>query len=237
MFKEKLKSLRKENNITQVQLAEKLFVSRSLIARWEYGDIYPTMENLKKIADYFNISLDELLCENEKTELIINIANFERKIKTGLIIAINALFFAISIIILFIFFPLSQIWGYGHEVIVSNDPLLKITITEQTYFNVMKDNFYTQGLKIFYSIIFVLEIIFIIISLITLVDSCINKRKFKSFLTLICCIVGIVLCLCITINFISTMPLNIIGGVFLILLIILLILSSIFIAKQRKGIL
>ncbi len=237
LFKEKLKSLRKENNLTQVQLADKLFVSRSLIARWEYGDIYPTMDNLKKIADCFNVPLDDLLCENEKTELIINNANFERKIKIGLIIAVNTLFFVMSIIILFIFFPLAHIWGYSHDVIVSNDPLLKITITEQTYFNVMKDNFYSSGLKVFCTIIFFLEILLIIISLISLIYSCINKKKFKLFLTLICCSVSIVLCICITINFISKMPLNIIGGVFLILSIVLLILSSIFLAKQRKGIL
>jgi len=234
MFKEKLKSLRKENNITQAELADKLFVSRSLIARWEYGDVYPTMENLKKIADYFNVPLDSLLCENEKTELIINNANLERKIKTRLIIAVNALLFIISIVILFIFFPFSQIWGYSHDVIVSTDPLLKVTITEQTYFNIMKDSFYNSGLKVFYSIIFSLEIVFIIVSLISLIYSCINKRKFKLFLTLSCCAVSTILCLCITINFISKMPLNIIGGFFLILSIALLILASIVLTKQRR---
>lgn len=71
MFKEKLKSLRKEHTLIQVELATKIFVSRSLIARWEYGDIYPSIENLNKLAEYFNITISELLCENKKLNLLL----------------------------------------------------------------------------------------------------------------------------------------------------------------------
>lgn len=63
LFKEKLKKLRKEQNLTQEQLAEKLNVSRQAITKWETSDGTPDIENLKQISNFFNISIDELIKE------------------------------------------------------------------------------------------------------------------------------------------------------------------------------
>ena len=52
-FGEKLQKLRKENGLSQEQLAEKLNVSRQAISKWEMGTI-PDMENVVKIGRYFD---------------------------------------------------------------------------------------------------------------------------------------------------------------------------------------
>ncbi len=65
MFAEKLSSLRKSRGMTQEKLALELFVSRSMIAKYETGKAYPTNEILQKIADYFEISVDELVQREE----------------------------------------------------------------------------------------------------------------------------------------------------------------------------
>ena len=50
MFGEKLKKLRTENRITQDELAEKLYVTRTAISKWETGKGYPSIDNLKASA-------------------------------------------------------------------------------------------------------------------------------------------------------------------------------------------
>lgn len=60
-FGEKLQQLRKEKGMTQEQLAKELFVSRTAISKWESGRGYPSIDSLKMIADYFDVTVDELL--------------------------------------------------------------------------------------------------------------------------------------------------------------------------------
>lgn len=59
-FGEKLKALRIEKGLGQVQLAKELKVSKSVISLWETGGSEPTLSNLAKIANYFNVSIDYL---------------------------------------------------------------------------------------------------------------------------------------------------------------------------------
>lgn len=58
--------IRKDNNLTQDDLAEKYYVTRQTISNWETGKSYPDLETLVKISDDFNISLDILLKEDNK---------------------------------------------------------------------------------------------------------------------------------------------------------------------------
>lgn len=64
-FNEKLQQLRKQNNLTQEQLAEQLYVSRTAISKWESGKGYPNIESLKCISKLFSVSIDELLSSDE----------------------------------------------------------------------------------------------------------------------------------------------------------------------------
>lgn len=59
-FSEKLQKLRKENNLSQEQLADKLDVSRQSVSKWESGQTYPEMDKLLTMCKLFNITLDDL---------------------------------------------------------------------------------------------------------------------------------------------------------------------------------
>ena len=74
-FHEKLQELRKNRNLTQEELAEALFVSRTAISKWESGRGYPSIDSLKEISHYFSVTIDELL-SNEK---LLTIAEKENK--------------------------------------------------------------------------------------------------------------------------------------------------------------
>jgi transcriptional regulator with XRE-family HTH domain len=57
----RLKELRKEKNITQIKLAMDLNMSQNTISRYETGERQAGYDELIKIADYFNVSIDYLL--------------------------------------------------------------------------------------------------------------------------------------------------------------------------------
>ena len=64
-FHEKLQELRKQKNLTQEELSEMLFVSRTAISKWESGRGYPSIDSLKAIAQFFGITIDDLLSNRE----------------------------------------------------------------------------------------------------------------------------------------------------------------------------
>ena len=64
-FNEKLQELRKRRGLTQEELAEALYVSRTAISKWESGRGYPSIDSLKAIAGYFSVTIDELLSGDE----------------------------------------------------------------------------------------------------------------------------------------------------------------------------
>ena len=74
-FHEKLQELRKSRSLTQEELAEALFVSRTAISKWESGRGYPSIDSLKEISSYFSVSIDDLL----SGEQLISIAEKENK--------------------------------------------------------------------------------------------------------------------------------------------------------------
>lgn len=64
-FHEKLQELRKQKGLTQEELAEVLFVSRSAVSKWESNRGYPNIESLKAIAKFFGVTVDTLLSGEE----------------------------------------------------------------------------------------------------------------------------------------------------------------------------
>lgn len=68
-FKEKLQSLRTSKKLTQEELAEKLFVSRTAISKWESGRGYPSIDSLKVISEFFGVTIDELIGGEEMVTL------------------------------------------------------------------------------------------------------------------------------------------------------------------------
>ena len=74
-FNEKLKELRSSRGLTQEELAEALFVSRTAISKWESGRGYPSIDSLKEISTFFSVTIDELL----SGEKLLSIAKKENK--------------------------------------------------------------------------------------------------------------------------------------------------------------
>lgn len=70
LFNEKLKELRKQKGWSQEKLAEKVNVSRQAVTKWEMGDGYPDIENLKIISNIFEKSIDELVKEDFESHVI-----------------------------------------------------------------------------------------------------------------------------------------------------------------------
>lgn len=69
MLNDNIKQLRRAHNMTQVELAEKLGVSKQCVSNWENDYIQPSIEMLIKIADHFKVSTDTLLGLDDKTTL------------------------------------------------------------------------------------------------------------------------------------------------------------------------
>ena len=59
-FGEKLRELRKARSLTQEQLAEALYVSRTAVSKWESGRGYPSIDSLKEVSRFFSVTIDEL---------------------------------------------------------------------------------------------------------------------------------------------------------------------------------
>ena len=84
-FAERLKELRKQANLTQVELAKQLGIGQSSYADWERGKKNPTQENLIRLAQILNVSVDYLVGNSEaKSEALDNIELLFRMNSKGL---------------------------------------------------------------------------------------------------------------------------------------------------------
>lgn len=75
---ENLKKIRKENNLSQEQLAEKLGVSRQAVSKWESNQAYPEMDKVVQLAQMFHLNIDDLLNQD------IGEVNSEKQAKTAI---------------------------------------------------------------------------------------------------------------------------------------------------------
>ena len=88
-FHEKLQELRKSKGLTQEELAEALFVSRTAISKWESGRGYPSIDSLKEISRFFGVTIDELIRPRE----MMTAAEDDKKVLVGRYVSVicNAL--------------------------------------------------------------------------------------------------------------------------------------------------
>jgi transcriptional regulator with XRE-family HTH domain len=132
-FHEKLQELRKQKGMTQEELAEKLFVSRTAVSKWESGRGYPNIDSLKAIAKFFAVTVDQLISSEE----VLTVAEADQQEKQshfcdlvfGLLDCSMALFF---------FLPVFGQQGDGTVLSVSLLALTGIqTYLRATYFAVV----------------------------------------------------------------------------------------------------
>jgi transcriptional regulator with XRE-family HTH domain len=116
-FNEKLQELRRSKGLTQEELAEKLYVSRTAVSKWESGRGYPNIESLKEISKFFSVSIDELL----SGEKLLFIA--EKENKTNIKSICELLLGAVDLFyVLLIFLPLypDTVNGFIYSVSLLN---------------------------------------------------------------------------------------------------------------------
>lgn len=99
MFADKLKELRKKKGVTQAQLADAIYVSRSLIAKFETGASYPNKDTLEKIALYFGISVSELVGTDETVLIAVENKNLTQRIEFWSLVVILAVAFVFAIMV------------------------------------------------------------------------------------------------------------------------------------------
>ena len=83
---EKIKEARKQCGLSQEQLAEKMAVSRSAVAKWEANNGLPDIDNLKALAQLLNVSIDYLLDDGEVIDEVVmrepyNLSDYGKDIK------------------------------------------------------------------------------------------------------------------------------------------------------------
>ena len=78
MLGENIYNLRKSKKLSQEQLAEQVRVTRQTISNWELGETSPNPEQLKLLSKALNVSIDELLNNDVKSDLVEKVSNTEK---------------------------------------------------------------------------------------------------------------------------------------------------------------
>ena len=68
-MKNNLRTLRKEHNLTQVSLQIQTGIEQALLSKYENGERIPPTETLVILADFYNVSIDYILCRTDKREI------------------------------------------------------------------------------------------------------------------------------------------------------------------------
>lgn len=107
-FSEKLLTLRKANDLTQEELAEKLDVSRQSISKWESGQATPELEKIVAMSAIFDVTTDYLLKSSEIDDLSVKTDMLEKQQQVfGCVlysVAVYLVFLAVFFIERFFFF-------------------------------------------------------------------------------------------------------------------------------------
>ena len=170
-FNEKLQELRRSKGLTQEELAEKLYVSRTAVSKWESGRGYPNIESLKELSRFFSVSIDELL----SSEKLLFIA--EKENKTNIKNICELLFSIIDLFYVFLFvLPLYPdiVNGFVYSVSLLN-------YTEISEFN-----------KIIYFISF---FSLILLGILKLIFTKVKKERFNNILTVASVVLNILIVL------------------------------------------
>lgn len=100
-----LKEKRLEKKLTQQELADLLFVTRTTISKWENGIRYPDYDTLGELSKILKVSANELLCQNEINNLTISVSNNQKKKSHFPTLIISLINCAMFIATLWIFLP------------------------------------------------------------------------------------------------------------------------------------
>ena len=155
-----IKKMRKEKNMTQLQLASMIPISREAVSKWERGKTLPDYDVIIKLSEIFNIAIDELLSGELKNnnDSKINLKTFQNKIKKKII---KSIFWKIGFIILIIFLSycffrqyyltdIYKIYFHNENLTIENGNV--IVTSKKVYFNLgtIDSNKKIKNLKLYY---------------------------------------------------------------------------------------
>ena len=170
-FSEKLQELRKNRGLTQEELAEILYVSRTAVSKWESGRGYPNIDSLKEISKFFEVSIDDLL----SGEKLIDIAEKENKSNIrkicDLLFGITDLFSVLLIIL----------------------PLYPNTIDGFIYSVSLL--YYTQISKTTLIVYWIMFVLLFVVGLVKLTATKLNNEKANKFIILVSIVLNILIVL------------------------------------------
>lgn len=109
-FSQNLINLRKAKNLTQLQLAEKLNYSDKAISKWEVGSVLPDVETLQSIAEFFGITINDLIYAKKKNVLK---SFYKTHLFMSLLVSVSIWFVATII-----FFVLDSVTAWGRPWLV-----------------------------------------------------------------------------------------------------------------------
>ncbi len=118
-FAEKLKTLRKDADLTQQEVADKLYISRSLYAKYESGIAVPNKDTLQKIALLFNVDVNGLVSYEETTFMTVEEHNTREKLKEITLVTSVVI---CAVFIIFYFIPVFQVYSYKYPAPVGQQP-------------------------------------------------------------------------------------------------------------------
>ena len=146
MFKDKLKELRIQKGISQYELAEKLFVSRSAIAKWENGNGIPSDVNLEAICEFFGVEEEWLLDRKDIKKMVENLDKKNSKV----------LWFVLGIVIPLLLIVLSILgffkWDCGDEICIT------LFVPNRSVFTLLEEN--NIAIVIFALLVYLYQIVF-----------------------------------------------------------------------------
>lgn len=111
-FGEKLKQLRKDNNLTQEDLAEKIYVTRTAVSKWETDKALPAIDSLKLISELFHVGIDDLISDGDiETKRLLD--EKRAKIMYGVAVGFLVLATVFALLAYFLKQPYFNIGGGG----------------------------------------------------------------------------------------------------------------------------
>ncbi|MBQ2937486.1 MAG: helix-turn-helix transcriptional regulator [Clostridia bacterium] len=131
-FNEKMIMLRKQHNLSQEKVAEKLKVARQTVSKWELGETTPEMDKLIMISELYNITLDELVKEENQEKIVNDPNNTNSQKLAGMTIKIlkGIGIFIIILVILYVFLMIIGLIAFN-SLKIENDSTTVIQTQEE----------------------------------------------------------------------------------------------------------
>ncbi|MBQ8871143.1 MAG: helix-turn-helix transcriptional regulator [Clostridia bacterium] len=131
-FNEKMIMLRKQHNLSQEKVAEKLKVARQTVSKWELGETTPEMDKLIMISELYNITLDELVKEENQEKIVNDPNNTNSQKLAGMTIKIlkGIGIFIIILVILYVFLMIIGLIAFN-SFKIENDSTTVIQTQEE----------------------------------------------------------------------------------------------------------